>query len=166
MTDDGEGALLTNYSGTSGDVVIPDTVDGHPVVAVGAHMFAYNEAVRSVMLPEGIRSIGNMAFFKCIHLHDIVIPEGVTMIDECCFGGCTELSEVQLPASLEEVGRFGFLACTNLEEISFGDELKAIGPGAFQMCASLSKVSIPSGKDVSIEEDSFAGCSPELKILY
>ncbi len=166
MTDDGEGALLTNYSGTSGDVVIPDTVDGHPVVAVGAHMFAYNEAVRSVMLPEGIRSIGNMAFFKCIHLHDIIIPEGVTMIDECCFGGCSELSEVQLPASLEEVGRFGFLACTNLEEISFGDELKAIGPGAFQMCASLSKVSIPSGKDVSIEEDSFAGCSPELKILY
>ena len=52
MTEDGEGALLTNYSGTSGDVVIPETVDGHPVVAVGAHMFAYNEAVESVKLPE------------------------------------------------------------------------------------------------------------------
>ena len=122
MTEDGEGALLTNYSGTSGDVVIPETVDGHPVVAVGAHMFAYNEAVESVKLPEG--------------------------------------------TSLEEVGRFGFLDCTQLKEIVFGDELKAIGPGAFQMCASLSKVSIPAGQNVTIEEDSFAGCSPELQILY
>ena len=166
MTEDGEGALLTNYSGTSGDVVIPETVDGHPVVAVGAHMFAYNEAVESVKLPEGIRSIGNMAFFKCTHLQGIEIPEGVTMIDECCFGGCEALSEVKLPSSLEEVGRFGFLACTQLKEIVFGDELKAIGPGAFQMCASLSKVSIPAGQNVTIEEDSFAGCSPELQILY
>ena len=88
------------------------------------------------------------------------------MIDECCFGGCEALSEVKLPSSLEEVGRFGFLACTQLKEIVFGDELKAIGPGAFQMCASLSKVSIPAGQNVTIEEDSFAGCSPELQILY
>ena len=166
MTEDGEGALLTNYSGTSGDVVTPETVDGHPVVAVGAHMFAYNEAVESVKLPEGIRSIGNMAFFKCTHLQGIEIPEGVSMIDECCFGGCEALSEVKLPSSLEEVGRFGFLACTQLKEIVFGDELKAIVPGAFQMCASLSKVSIPAGQNVTIEEDSFAGCSPELQILY
>ena len=166
MTEDGEGALLTNYSGTSGDVVIPESVDGHPVVAVGAHMFAYNEAVQSVTLPESIRSIGNMAFFKCIHLHGIAIPEGVTLIDECCFGGCEELTEVLLPASLEEVGRFSFLACTHLTEVVFGNELKVIGPGAFQMCASLSRVSIPAGDSVSIEADSFAGCSPDLQILY
>ena len=165
LEEDGEGAVITNYSGTAGDVVIPDQVDGHPVVAVGPHMFAYNEAVESVQLPEGIRSIGNMAFFKCVNLQGIVIPEGVTTIDECCFGGCEGLAEVQLPSSLEEIGRFSFLACTSLTEVSFGESLKSIGPGAFQMCASLTRVTIPGGDSVSIEADSFEGCSPDFEIV-
>ena len=162
-TEDG-GAVLTNYSGTSDEVVIPDHVDGYPVLAIGAHMFAYNEKIRTVQLPEGILSIGNMAFFKCMNLQGIDIPEGITLIDECCFGDCQSLAEVHFPESLKEVGRFSFLQCLKLTEVSFGNSLTAIGPGAFQLCASLSKVSIPGGDNVSIEADSFLGCSPDLQI--
>lgn len=164
-TEDGEGAILTNYSGTSEEVVIPSEVDGFPVVAIGAHMFAYNEKITSIEIPEGILTIGNMAFFKCMNLQGINIPEGIKLIDECCFGDCQSLAEVHFPDSLEEVGRFSFLQCLKLTEISFGDSLTTIGPGAFQLCASLSKVSIPGGDKVSIEPDSFLGCSPDLQII-
>ena len=165
-TEDGQGAVLINYKGTSNDVVIPGEVDGYPVVAIGAHMFAYNDKIKSVSLPEGIISIGNMAFFKCMSLEAISIPEGIKMIDECCFGDCQSLAEVHFPDSLEEVGRFSFLQCLNLTEISFGESLTTIGQGAFQLCASLSKVSIPGGNSVSIESDSFLGCHPDLQITY
>lgn len=165
LTEDSQGAVIVSYTGTAPDVVVPDTLDGHPVVAIGAHMCAYSEVVETVQLPAGIMSIGNMAFFKCVRLRGIVIPDGVKLIDECCFGGCDALAEVVFPSSLEEVGRFSFLACVNLKEVDFGPRLKAIGPGAFQMCSSLNRVTIPGGEAVSIEPDSFSGCAPDLEII-
>ena len=164
LTQDGKNAVMIGYSGDSADVVIPDTVDGYPVIAIGASMFAYKDYVRTVQIPEGVLSIGNMAFFKCSKLESIVIPEGITFIDEACFGGCESLVEVQFPESLQEVGHFGFLSCLKLTEVSFPAGLKAIGSGAFQLCASLSKVSLPGGDNVTIEADSFLGCSPDLQI--
>ncbi len=164
LTPDGQSAVMIGYSSDEPDVVIPANVNGYPVVAIGASMFAYKDYIRTVQIPDGVMSIGNMAFFKCGNLQNIVIPEGVTVIDEACFGGCESLAEVQFPESLQEVGHFGFLQCLNLTEVSFGESLRTIGPGAFQLCASLSRVSIPGGDSVSIEADSFLGCSPDLQI--
>lgn len=164
LAEDGKSAVVISYTGTSGDVVIPDTLDGHPVIAVGEHMFQDNQVVETVQLPEGLQTIGNMAFFKCIRLRKIEIPEGITLIDQACFGGCDALEEVVLPDSLEEVGQFGFLSCSKLEAISFGPNMKAIGPGAFQLCASLKTVKLPGKDSVRIEADSFAGCAPDIQI--
>lgn len=163
LTEDGEGAVVISYTGTSGDVVIPESMDEHPVVAVGEFMFKDNQVVETVQLPEGLQAIGNMAFFKCTNLKKIEIPEGITLIDQACFGGCEGLEEVKLPDSLEEVGQFGFLSCPKLREVAFGPNLRAIGSGAFQLCASLTKVVVPA--DVTIAEDSFAQCSEDLQII-
>ena len=164
LTSDGKSAVMVGYTGDDADVIIPENVDGYPVVAIGAHMFAYNEKIKTVQIPAGIISIGNMAFFKCKNLQGIDIPEGIILIEECCFGDCQSLAEVNFPESLEVIGRFSFLQCLNLTEISFGESLTSIGPGAFQLCASLSKVSIPGRDNVTIEADSFLGCSPDLQI--
>lgn len=164
LQEEGEGAVVVSYSGTARDVVIPEAMDGHPVVAVGDFMFQDNQMVETVQLPPGLQSIGNMAFFKCVSLRRIEIPEGITLIDQATFGGCESLEEVILPESLEEVGQFGFLSCPKLEEIDFGSNLKAIGPGAFQLCSSLKRVRIPGGDSVTIGDDSFTGCAPDLQI--
>jgi len=165
LTEDGEGAVVISYTGTSGDVVIPESLDGHAVIAVGEHMFQDNQVVETVRLPEGLHTIGNMAFFKCAKLKRIEIPEGIKLIEQACFGGCEALEEVKLPDSLEAVGQFGFLSCPRLAEVSFGPNLRSIGPGAFQLCASLKRVVLPGGDSVQIEADSFAGCAPDLEIV-
>ncbi len=163
LYEDGQNAYTVSYNGSAKDVVVPDTLDGHPVLAIGDFTFNFKDCIETVTLPATVTSIGNMAFFKCTSLKTIVIPEGVTMLDRCCFGGCESLEEVVMAQSVETVGEFAFLACARLREISFGPALKSVGPSAFQMCISLTSVRMPAATEVG--EDAFTDCSESLTII-
>ena len=163
LTPDESAAFTVGYHGSDLDVVVPDQLDGYPVVAIGDFTFNFKDRIESVTLPEGISAIGNMAFFKCEKLKSVVIPEGVTMLDRCCFGGCVSLEDVTVPDSVQVVGEFAFLGCTSLKEIAFGDELLVIGPSAFQLCSSLSRVCLPQAAQIG--PDAFTDCSPALEIV-
>ena len=62
-------------------------------------------------IPEGIRSIGPMAFQLCAGLWKVTVPEGVTRIGWNAFSNCVCLHEITLPASLEEIGDRAFEDC-------------------------------------------------------
>lgn len=166
LTDDGAGAVIVSYFGTDENVVVPNMLDDYPVLAVGDFCFNYQQDIKSVTLPEGIVSLGNMSFFQCENLESIVIPDGVTKIDQNCFGGCKELTEVVIPDTVQQIGTFGFLACMKLKEVRLGTQIRDIGSGAFRMCSSLTRVTILGGDAVSMAEDSFAECSPNLEIVW
>jgi len=53
----GSDATITGYSGAGGDITIPSTVDGYPVVAVGRDSFTYNTSIIKVTIPSGITQI-------------------------------------------------------------------------------------------------------------
>ena len=55
--------------------------------------------LKTVTLPQSLRSIGSSTFFGCSQLTEIVIPEGVTEIPDSAFNGCTKLETVTLPTS-------------------------------------------------------------------
>ena len=78
--------VLTRYTGSGGDVTIP----------------------------EGVTSIGDRAFYSCSGLTSVVIPEGVTSIGNDVFMSCRNLASVTLPSTLESLGDDVFLACTSL----------------------------------------------------
>ena len=59
-------------------------------------------------IPEGIRSIGEMAFQGSSGLTELTVPEGVTEIGMSAFSGCADLHVITLPASLEEIGNYAF----------------------------------------------------------
>ena len=162
VTEDGEAAFVVNYHGSDTEIVVPEELDGFPVVAIGEGSFNDNDRITSVELPEGIVSIGNIAFFRCVSLETVILPEGVTLLDECCFAGCVKLKNIVIPSTVTEVRRFAFLNCISLEEVAFGEALESIGPGAFQLCASLAKAVYP--ESALVEADAFAGCSAELEI--
>lgn len=89
----------------------------------------------------------------------LVIPEGVTDIGEVAFYGCSNLREVVLPASLEYVREEAF-GETALEKLIFPKSLKSIEEKAFYSCARLRSVEVP-GRDTVIGSDAF-GCCDEL----
>ena len=56
----------------------------------------YRSSIKSVLITNGVTSIGNYAFQNCTGLASLIIPASVTSIGECAFDGCTSLTTVTL----------------------------------------------------------------------
>ena len=70
--------------------------------------FRGNSAVREVILPEKMESIGGYAFYDCATLSRVNIPGSVERIGEHAFDRCPELKEITVPFSVSEIGEQAF----------------------------------------------------------
>ena len=55
-------------------------------------LYCTNASKQEIVIPEGVTTIGDSAFYGCENLQSIVIPEGVTEIGEDAFDYCTNLT--------------------------------------------------------------------------
>jgi len=69
----------------TGDLIIPDTIDGFPVTSIGSEAFADCTGLTSVTLPSSLKSIGDLAFYGCSKLTSLKIPSSVTSIGYWAF---------------------------------------------------------------------------------
>lgn len=90
--------------------VIPD--DGS-VTKIGERAF-YFSSVESIVIPDTVTEIGNLAFAKCENLAEVTLSEGLKTIGRNAFGGCTTLKEIEIPASAEEIAENAFGSNTNV----------------------------------------------------
>ena len=81
------------------------------VEEIPANAFYGCNNLRSIILPEHIKTIGNQAFRGCNSLASIVIPEGVTHIGASAFDGCSSLTSVVIPESAESIDVSAFANC-------------------------------------------------------
>ena len=103
----------------------------------------YNSSVEEIILPEGLTTIGENAFWGFEALAEITIPSKVTTIGKSAFGS-SGIVEIVIPASVESIGENAFSPCLKLKKITFEPRDKAlnIASGAFALCTSLSEVII------------------------
>ena len=151
------------------EVVVPAEIDGRPVVAVGRAAFdnfpktvsPYPEPIRSsltsITLPNGIKTIGDKAFYACRSLTSIALPNSLQTIGDCAFAVCDSLTSIAFPDGLQTIGDKAFYACESLTSVAFPDGLQNIGDEAFGGCKSLTSVALPDGLQ-SIGETAFLGC--------
>ena len=78
-------AEIISYFGSEPQVSIPDSLDGHPVLIIGAGAFEDNYELLSVELPDGIVEIGDSAFKSCWKLNKAELPDGVKKIGDYAF---------------------------------------------------------------------------------
>ena len=80
---------LVKYNGSGGDVVIPDGVR-----CIGEKVFDGCHTLTSVVIPEGVSYVKSFAFYGCSNLKKIVIPNSVTYLGLCVLNECENLSKI------------------------------------------------------------------------
>ena len=140
----------------NGDVVVPSTLGGYPVTAIGDYAFA-SCPLESLTIPADIDSLGEGAFYCCTALKNLTLEEGVSSVGAYAFYGCTALESVVIPASITSMGSGMFAYCSALEEVTLVPGLTALGYGMFSTCTALESISIPDGI-TSIGDYAFENC--------
>ena len=126
----------------SGNIEIPQTYNGKPVVVIQNSAFKDCSNVTSVLIPNSIKSIGINAFENCSNITETTIPEGVTLIGNNTFLGCGKLASVTFPTSLENIGANAFAGCTSLTSIVLPKNIQEIGANAFANCSTLDVIEV------------------------
>lgn len=66
------------------------------------------------ILPDGVRSIRDMAFSNCGNLESVYLPDGITSLSNNTFYRCAALSYIRLPETLETLNGYAFQRCDRL----------------------------------------------------
>lgn len=125
-------------------ILIPDSVS-----SIGDCAFAGCKNLKDIELPSSVTEIGGAAFNNCESLYSIKLPKYLKRIEVQTFEHCKGLTQIQLPDSIEEIGNYAF-ALTSLKSICFPHNLKKLGGMCFAL-APLEK--IVSNSESMIVED-------------
>ena len=132
---------------------------------IGEVAFYYCENLTEVKIPESVQSIGDSAFSQCYNLTEINIPDGVQSIGDLVFYGCTSLTKIKIPESVQSIGESAFSQCYNLTEINIPDSLENIGIDTFYGCSSLSNINISDNHPTFEFIDNALIYKPEKKLV-
>jgi len=172
---------ITGYTGSGGNVTIPDTTNGLPVTVIGFGAFKSCTNLISVTIPKSVTSIGEGftllgpdgeygAFKGCTSLTAISVDASNTVYSSVdgvlfnknkssliqCPGGKT--GTYIIPNSVTDIGLYAFQRCTSLTAVKISDNVTIIGYYAFETCTSLTNVTI--GNSVtSICVGAFQNCA-------
>ena len=136
---------ITGYSGKDGELEIPATIQGKPVVAIAPDAFAQVSGIYSVTLPDTLEEIGESAFERSPHLNEVNFGENLKVIGDYAFMGCERLNTLKLPEKLETIGVGAFDGCYWLNSINIPKSVKTIGDYAFRDCFHLMQIILPQG---------------------
>ena len=89
-------------------------ISGNGMMENGSPWYTYEDAVKTVVIKEGVTEIGDRAFRGCGNLTAVQIPRSVTAIGERAFANCHCLTEICLPSGVDEIGEYAFWGCENL----------------------------------------------------
>jgi len=104
-------------------------------------------ALRRIILPEGVKEIGELAFSYAINLIDINFPSSLRAIKRNSFSDCISLNvnPLIIPEGVEEIGYQAFVHCKSLTgKVVLPTTLKRINGGAF-FSTKITECNFPDG---------------------
>lgn len=156
-TTGGQVTITDCVTSASGDLVIPATIEGLPVTAIGDNAFRSCDILSSITIPNSVNTIGSRAFQFCNSLTSMVLPDGISSIASYTFYGCTRLQSITIPNSVTAIGSRAFQDCSLLTSIVIPDSVIELASYVFYRCTSLIEITIPNSVS-TIGERAFQEC--------
>ena len=88
-------ATITDYTGSGGAITIPSRLGGYATAAIDDYAFDLEEALTSVVIPNGTLSIGYTSFYHYTSLTSVTVGTGVTSIDYGAFYAYSSLRSIR-----------------------------------------------------------------------
>lgn len=151
--------VLTAYLGSSPYALIPPSVHGVRVTAIGSTAFESPsrgsfETVFRVDIPEGVTAIEDEAFRRCVNLDWVTLPSTLKTVGSNAFYWFMGRMS-PLPDGLESVGSHAFDHVDLDNTLHIPKSLTRIGENAFYSANNLYSIYFPSGM-LSIADGAFA----------
>ena len=159
---------LINYQG-----------EEYKVTSIAHSAFKDLKHIKTVHIPDGLKSIGGYAFFGCDNILILNIPNSVTTLGEHTFYDCkgvkelilsqnlkeipsacfvaTEISRLNIPEGVEIIRLDAFAHCSYIKEIKLPSTVKHLERGVFYNCIGLQRIELPASLERA-DEYLFYGC--------
>lgn len=147
-----ENGELTAYTGSGGDITIPDTVTG-----ISDNVFSGNTSLTSVTIPGSVISIGRELF----RLYQSVPCSGTGQCSEHwkqCICRLQQSVRSTFSANVGVIPDMAFYGCASLSSVTIPGTVTSIGSSAFENCTLLGSVTIPAAVD-TISDTAFAAAA-------
>ena len=117
---------------------------------------ASRASVKSIVVENGVKHIGDLAFYCFTALEEVELADTVESIGKSAFAFSTSVENIALPTSLKTIGERAFEGCTALNTALVPASVETIGAHAFSSCKSITVAAVLS--DVEIPEEAFFNC--------
>ena len=165
----GDGLWITRSDGfTDSDVLIPDEINGEPVVCIAASAFEGNETIVSLSLPDSVTQLGSFIFYNCPSLRMIRFGKNIGNQYTVIAGYCPNLEYLAVDPEnkivysdrnciIEKETKTLIMGCGGSIIPDDGSVL-IIDGYAFQDCTALTSITVPSPV-TTIEKYAFNYCT-------
>ena len=122
LTISGTGDMTGYLDGQSpfySDDNVKSVVIENGITSIGSNLFQECSSLSSITIPDGVTFIGNNTFYHCSALKSIVLPDGVTLIGEGAFSYCKRLVSITIPVSTKVIGFKTFFNCSSLIKVYY-----------------------------------------------
>ncbi len=172
-----QGARVVTASGKCGDNLTWELVDGTLTISGTGEMYNYDrkadfitsapwreypDALKTLVLEEGIMTIGAHAFEGCSgFMGSLIIPKGVTSIENHAFERCSGFTgSLTIPKGVTSIGDDAFRGCSGFTgSLIIPEGVTSIGGYAFEGCSGFTgSLTIPEGV-TNIISGTFNECS-------
>jgi len=167
------GVSVDSVSPQTGDLAIPSSLGGSPVVQIGNEMCCWS-GITSVEIPEGVRIIGTTAFYHCLNLRRVSLPNSLKRMYKQAFdkspvadatvpGGSFEIWDTNEPLGTRPTCEL-FTGTPSVTNLAIAEGSSTIKAELFRDWTGVQTVTIPSSV-LEIERDAFKNCC-NLKTVY
>lgn len=112
------------------------------VAHIACAAFQDTADLKRINIPRTLETIGDRAFFNS-SIREIILPEGMKRIGKMAFSHCTFLEKAIIPGTIIELGDRAFTECNKLKEVNVGEGITGIGDNVFANCHSITNIDLP-----------------------